>query len=268
VQQQAEQPADAAERLIPPASLTQYPRALTLRARRRSWNELPVRIWVILTVAVALITVYFTITKYLSGRYERWLITQGTPVQAELFRVQGTRDSSQAFNLTDRLQVYLNYEVPGHGKFTEVPGWLAQLPDQTPTPRVRPGEMRAIRIDPDDPKSWTDRTEPRPWLAEFTIVLLLLPLLAVLGLIAAWRRTQVLNIWRNGEVAAGVVVDLKQSSIAPFSRIVRFALADADDRRVFSTLHPAKGIPARGDVMWVIYPPNKPGRAVVASLYE
>jgi hypothetical protein len=257
-----------ADQLVPPAELTRTPRELTPRARRRSWNELPVRIWLILAIAVAFITAYFTVTKYLSGRHERWLITQGLAVNAELNRIQGTRDVNQQFKRTDRLFVELNYEVPGQPKLMYVPGWLSQLPDVRPPPLVRVGEFIPIRVDPNDPKVWTDRTEPLPWIAEFTIVVLLLPLLALLVLVALLRRRQVINVWRRGEAAAAVVVDHKQSATAPFSRVIRFTFADGRDRRVWATLHPAKGAPAAGETMWVVYPPGNPGRAVVASLYQ
>ena len=261
---------DTAEHLVAPAALAQTPRPVTPRASRRSWNELPVRIWVILAVTVLFITIYFTIDKYLSGRYERWLITQGQPVQAELNRIQGTRDQNQSFKRTDRLQVELNYDVPGtnHPRQMYVPGWLSQLPPQAAPPEIRVGQMIPVRIDPNNPTVWTDRTRPLPWIAEFTIVVLLLPLLALLLLVMFVRRQQVLNVWRRGEVAAAVVVDHKQSAIAPLSRVIRFTLADGSDRRVWSTLHPAKAAPAAGETMWVIYPPGNPGRAVVANLYQ
>lgn len=260
--------ADAADGIIPPASLTQTPRQITPRARRRSWNELPVRIWVILAVAVALITGYFTVNEYLGGRYERWLITQGTPLTARVMWINGVRRLGETFNRTDRLQAQLHYTPPGADEELEyVPGWLAQLPDQKPVPTITIGDMIPIRIDPDNVTTWTDRERPRPWLAEFTVVLLLLPALVLLTLIALLRRTRVLDVWRRGEVAAGAVVELKQSAIAPFSRVVRFTFADGSDRRVFSTLHPAKNAPATGEVLWVVFPRGKPANAIVADLY-
>ena len=257
-----------ADQPVVPAELSHTPRDVSPRAARRSWNELPVRIWLILAITVAFITLYFTVSKYISGRYERWLITQGLLVDAELNRIQGTREKAQAFKRTDRLFVELNYDVPGRPRMMYVPGWLSQLPDQRPVPLVRVGETIPVRVDANNPTVWTDRTQPLPWIAEFAIVVLLLPLLIVLGLVALLRRRQVLNVWRQGEAAAAVVVDHKQSATAPFSRVIRFTFADGRDRRVWSTLHPAKGAPQPGETMWVIFPPGKPGRAVVASLYQ
>jgi hypothetical protein len=255
---------------LPPAppALASVPRPVTPRAARRSWSELPVRIWVVLAVAVAMITAYFTITKYFAGRYERWLITQGAALEADVMWINGSKRPGDEFKRTDRLQAQLGYTPPGGQRMDYVEGWLAQLPDQKPVPLIRVGDKIKIRIDPAAPRTWTDRTQPKSWLAEFTIVVLLLPLLAVLGLIAWVRRRQVLGVWRSGEIAAGVVVDLRQTAVAPLSRLVRFTLAEGDDRRVCSALHPAQNVPQAGDVIWLIMPPRTPSRAVIASLYE
>src|SRR5688500_12199482 len=258
---------EQADVLVPPPQLHIVPRALTPRARRRSWNELPVRIWVILAVAVTFITAYFTVSTYLGGRYGRWLITNGVPVSAELHRVQGTLDRRQVFRRSDRLQVELNYDVPGHPRVMYAEGALTPLRDQVPVQQVRVGDRVPVRVDPNRPRVWTDLTEPLPWLAEFTIVLFLLPLLALLAAVALWRRWQVLGVWRKGTVAPAVVVAQKHTAVAPRSRLLRFTLADGTDRRVWSTLVPARLAPAPGESMWVIFPPGNPARAIVADLY-
>jgi hypothetical protein len=77
-----------------------------------------------------------------------------------------------------------------------------------------------------------------------------------------------MNVWRDGQAAVARVIGQRHTAIAPRSRVVRFALQDSDDRRVFTTLHPSKDLPAAGELMWVVYPPNNPARAIVAKLYE
>ena len=258
---------EQADELVPPPELNSVPRALTPRARRRSWNELPVRIWVILAVAVTFITAYFTVSTYLGGRYGRWLIKHGQPVTAEVLVIEGTRDRRGAFNRSDVLRVQLGYTVNGKRyEYLDAQGQLSRI-DARPVPVIYVGDKIDIRVDPNDPRVWTDRTRPIPWYAEFTIVLLLLPLLALLALVALVRRRQVLNVWQNGEAAGAVVVEQRHTASAPLSRVVRFTLADGTDRRVWSTLVPARLAPAPGESMWVIFPPGNPGRAIVADLY-
>ena len=97
---------------------------------------------------------------------------------------------------------------------------------------------------------------------------MLLPLLALAIVVMLLRRRRILKIWRSGEAAAAVVVDTKQSSIAPRSRVMRFALRDGDDRRVFQTLAPrSMGELNPGDEVMILHEPGNPGRAVVAELY-
>src|SRR5262245_58918431 len=77
--------------------LPQVPRPLTPRARQRSWAELPVRVWLILTITIALVTVYFMVTRIIEAREDRWLIEHGTAVKA-------------------RFEVVAADPTPGHGR--------------------------------------------------------------------------------------------------------------------------------------------------------
>jgi hypothetical protein len=52
------------------------------RASRRSWNEAPVRIWAILSVAVLLVAVYFTIPQIYRALKDRELINMAFRVNA------------------------------------------------------------------------------------------------------------------------------------------------------------------------------------------
>jgi hypothetical protein len=269
------QPVVAAETAAPPAP----PRALTPHARRRSWNELPVRVWVVLAVAVAIVTAYFTVATIISGWELRWLLSKGTRINATVYEINDSKDVSKVYNRSDPLRVWIKFELPGQPKVF-VEGMLQQLAD--PTQRIRVGDPIEIRVDPHnygpiDPigkpgfmqvYTWTDRTDPRPWHEEFVVVLLLVPLFVLVAAIALWRRRGVMNVWRDGQAAVARVIGQRHTAIAPRSRVVRFALQDSDDRRVFTTLHPSKDLPAAGELMWVVYPPNNPARAIVAKLYE
>src|SRR4051812_7215643 len=192
----------------------------------------------------------------------RWLIRHGVQVTA---RVDGANNTHQTIRPFDRRQAIfadLIYAAPD-GRRIFVQGLL--------TPRdgiLYIGETIPLRIDPDNPEVWTDRLEPPPLLAEMTAVLFLLPLLALAVLMLFLVRRRTLNIWRRGEPAVAVVVDTKQSSVAPRSRVMRFALRDSPDRRVFHTLAPNSMGPLEpGDEVMILHEPGKPARAVVAELY-
>jgi hypothetical protein len=125
-----------------------------------------------------------------------------------------------------------------------------------------------IKVNPNDPTQWREVTVPKPWTQELTTLGLLAPLLVLLLMVTIWRRMSVLNVWRNGSLIGGQVVEIRQTAIAPRSRIVRFTLKDGD-RRVWATLAPTSaGIPARGETIWLIALPGRPGRSILAKLYQ
>jgi hypothetical protein len=242
---------------LPPA-----PRAVTARAARRSWNEAPVRVWEILTVIVLASITYFATTHLSRALRDRWLIEHGTPVQAHVDAANSMKQSSRPFDRRQTIIADLSYAAPD-GRKIAVQGQLSPADGV-----LYIGQTIPLRIDPSEPERWTDRPDPPPWLAEMTAVLFLLPLLLLAVLMMLWTRWRTLNLWRRGEPAVAVVVDTKQSSIAPRSRVMRYALRDGADRRVFSTLAPyAMGPLEPGDEVMILHAPGNPGRAVVAELY-
>jgi hypothetical protein len=246
----------------PPLDLPPVPRPVTRRAARRSWAEAPVRVWEILTVIVVAAATYLALTHLTRAMRDRWLILHGTPVEAQVTAMNSSKQSTRPLDRRETIIADLNFRTPGGQELT-VKGSLTPAEGN-----LYVGDRLPIRIDPEDPTRWTDRAAPRPWLAEMTAVLFLLPLLALAVLMMLWARRRTLNLWRRGEPAVAVVVDTKQSSIAPRSRVMRYALRDGEDRRVFSTLAPnSMGPLGPGDEVMILHAPQNPGRAVVAELY-
>ena len=238
------------------------PRDINARARRRAWDEAPVRLWWLSAIVIGLIAVYFAVTQLADALADRRLIEQGTQVDAEVLKVDGSNITRPMKRDVERL-VTLRFTLPD-GRAVET-GDHRLSPD--PDAYVRVGTKIPIRVDPTDPTRWTDRTRPKPWLAELTAVALLLPLVALLLLVAFVRRAAALKIWRDAPAAEAVVVAVAHSAMAPRSRVLRLTLRG--DSRVFTTLYPLRGgLPAVGETIWVVAPTGKPNRAVVARLYE
>jgi hypothetical protein len=238
------------------------PRPVSRRASRRSWNERPVRVWLLSLLVVAGATGYFLVERVGRAKYERDLIFNGTRVNATIAAFEGS-SYDRTFARERGPQVTLRYTPAGATQPVTF--------DDRLTPGI-PGTLRVggtleIRVDPDDPNRWTDRTEPRPWSAELTVVYGLAPLLVVLSFLVLVARVRVLSAYRHGQETSGTVIDAKHSSIAPMSRVVRFVLNDSDDKRVYSTLCPAGAVPAPGEPIGLIVPPKNPGRALVKELY-
>jgi hypothetical protein len=244
--------------MLPPA-----PRPLTPRARRRSWNERPVRLWLILTVGIALITIYFAIYYTNRALHERQLIERGTKVQATVELIDTFGRPDRTFTRDQVRVVRARYTLDGK---TFAPDM--ELPIKSGT-TIRVGETIELRADPNDPSIVTAQTRPRSWPASLAVVLLLAPLTALLAFITLWQRARVLNVWQNGEPADATVVDWHRSGIAPRSVLVRFTLDVSDDRRVLSTLWPrAAGELEAGETIQMLVPRGAPQRAVASELYQ
>jgi hypothetical protein len=247
-------------------NLPPTPRPLTATARRRSWAEMPVRIWCVLAVAMAVVAVYVTIDKVISSESERQLILNGIAVDAVAVQVNGTTNPEAAFHRNETLPAKVHYLVPGEETAAAVPGTLSIVGE--PGAVIHPGDHLPLRIDPADRNHWTDRTQPRSWFVELSVVILLLPLLLVLLAIASLQRARILRIWREGDVAEATVVEIRQTAIAPLSRLLRFSMNDGSTSRLSSVLVPTRaGVPARGETISLVMPRGVPQRAVMGKLY-
>jgi hypothetical protein len=243
-------------------SLPPVPRPLTSAASRRSWNERPVRVWVILFLTVAAITAYFVAERVVKVRAERELIVNGRNVLARVAVIEESTREDRVFSRERDLPVTLAIpRADGQGEEL-VEGRLAGGIEGN----IRIGEKIEVRVDPNDPRRWTDRLTPKPWMAELTILYGLAPLVVLLGGLVLLARLRVLSVWKNGQETLGTVIDAKQSSIAPMSKVVRFVL-DGQDKRVYSVLCPAGEVPDPGDPIELLAPANNPNRAIVARLY-
>lgn len=239
------------------------PREITARARSRAWAEASVRLWWLSAIVIGLIAAYLAVTQLAGALAERRLIEHGHAVEATVIELDQTRSRmTRPISRDVTREIVLRYHVPGIDEPLEVKGRLDARPGEV----VQVGQPMQIRVDPSNPRRWTDRTRAKPWLVEMTSVALLVPLVAVLLLVAFLRRAAVLRVWRNEPALEAVVVDVVNSAIAPRSRIVRLTLTG--DSRVFTTLYPVRaGIPVVGETISVVAPPGRPHKAVVAKLY-
>jgi hypothetical protein len=248
--------------IVSPEQLPPAPRPINPRASRRSWSEAPVRIWAILSVIVLLAAVYFTTTRVSAALTTRRLVTRGSKVIAVVDSANGVKDLGRKYDRRDRNTCDLTYTGPDGVKRT-----VQQ--ELSPQPGILEiGKTIELRVDPEHPTVFTDQLEPPPWRSELSALIVPLPLLAFSVLMMWWRRSRVLAVWRHGEPVNAIVVDSKQSATAPLSRVVRFALADGEDRRVFHLLYPTRaGELSKGDPLLLLAPKANPARAIAASLY-
>ncbi len=235
------------------SSIPAPPRPLTAKARRRSWVEGPVRVWLILAILVGVVTIFFATDQTLSALQLRRLIDHGTVVNAKV------SDMSRG------AWFQLEYEVDGKTITSEQTPMMLKRQEE-----LQRGQTVPIRVDPDNPKNWTDRTraELEPIHRDLVAAVVLVPLFALTVLMVFVKRRQVLRVWRDAPLVQAIVVETKQSSMSPLSRVVRFTMASGTSTRIWSTLIPARaGVPEKDEVIELVCPPANPDFAIVAKLY-
>ncbi len=220
------------------------------------------RFWWLCALVLAAIMLVWAVDALVTALGERSLIAHGTVVTARVLGMDGSTRAGWTLPRTDSHEVKLRVTLP-NGQVRDIDGTLPPGPGV-----LQIGQELPIKIDPKDPSNWTDQTEAISWTAHMIIPLLLLPFVLLLLIVAWYRRRQVLQIWRDGQWVQGVVVELRQSAMAPLSRVVRYNIPDVD-KRIFSVLVPTRvGIPAVGEAIDLVLMPDAPQRAVVAKLYE
>ena len=222
---------------------------------------MPVRVWIILTLAVAFVTIYFTITRIQEALDNRWLADHGVQINAIFTSVSGDPLPKR------RLR---NETMPSTIKFTYGGKQYESELELEPKPGIPAvvGTELPIKIDPNNPSRLMEVAQPPPWSHELAVIAVLIPVLMIVALVVLWKRRGVLKVWRDEPLTEAVVVELRQTPVAPMSRVIRFTIPQSGGGRIWSTLMPAKaGLPSIGQKFQIICPPGNPDRAIVAQLY-
>jgi hypothetical protein len=239
----------------PPAA----PRTVTPAASRRAWHEPRVHFWWIVAIALVVAAVSLAAQELLAWDADARLIRSGTRIDAVVWlwgaRVKGRPigpddQSTVEFTWSGQPQVITNARIVGRDEITFS------------------GQTIPIFVDPQNPTKWTARTRPAPILRMLMGAMSLACVAAILVLVSVIKRRGVLSVWRTGEPRRAAVVETAQTALAPRSRLVRCAQTEGNDRRLINVYVPHRAAdPQPGDVLWLIMPPGRPDKAIVAMLF-
>lgn len=254
--------ADEAEGRAPTSSskLPAPPRTTGPRVRRRSWAEPRVRSLWLAAVASLVIAAYLLASRYLEWRKDARLVHQGLPVSANIRQTatETLRGKTQPANSI----VTLDYTVNGRA-------YVAQGVLRGRTLEFKVGDDVPIRVDPADPSRWTGATEVPPLGPGLIPGLIVLPVVGIFALASLLARARLLRLWRDGQAVEALVLESRQTALAPRSRAVRCTPADPDDRRVLDVYvpHTLAGL-RRGDALRVLVPAGRTSPAVAVDWLE
>lgn len=237
------------------------PREIGPRAARRGWLEGRVRVWWMAGGVLLMIGMWLIAWQLIGVFEDRDLIRNGVLVTADITHAN---DSTRlaAHNPEDRAVYTFTFTMPDQREHTI----HSRLPNQREA--LGPASTVELYVDPANLDRWTDRTEINI-LRDAMLGFALLPIGGLLLGAAALQRKWVLSTWRTGVAQEALVVNRRNSPIAPMSQTLELTLADGQDRRVFTAVVPTRlGTLEPGDMLWVVAPPQRPQQAVVAALYQ
>lgn len=238
---------------IPPA-----PRAVTPAISRRVWFEPRITRWV---AAVAVLTALFA---YLAGNsaYQwmlvRKLILSGEQVSARIVSANGFTRVGMRQDPTSLVELTFQ----SGGKDYKVGGPLIGRAEF-----LMIGDEVPIRVNPENPRQWTYRTEPPQLAYELAAPsLVLIPLAAVVAALVIGRLS-LLKLWATGAVAPAIIADLRTSAMAPTRPRATCLVVDGEKRlTVAVNLAPEQRQLRRQDVFAVVY--NRSGKAAPVAAFD
>ena len=237
------------------------PRTLSPRAKRRTWAEQPVRLWLVLAGVVLAVVVWIMSTTLGDHLSERRLILAGEEARGEVVSINA---DARAYDVERDERVRVTLQITRAGvdaepvsqkvRLSARPGQTISVGDELPL-RVRPLNPSATKFVVTDvlevPSIW------RRWVA----VPPLLGLVGFLLLMAALRRRSVLRVAREGRRVPATVLSSKGSALAPRSRVLNVR-PDGSDRPA-TLLHPMPAPDTSLDVLRATRGPT-----LAANLYE
>jgi hypothetical protein len=247
-------PAVADGDLAPP------PRPLSPRVYRRSWSEPRVRSLWLAALAALLVATYLLASRYWLWRQDARLVRDGLPVQAAVRQTatEPVKGKSQPANSI----VTLDYTVDGRA-------YVAEGVLRGRTEAIVVGNLVPIRVDPANPSRWTGATTVLQLGPRLVPGLIVLPVVLVFALASLVARARFLRLWRDGQAIEALVLESRQTALAPRARAVRCTPADPDDRRVIDVyVPPALAWLAKGDALRVLAPPGHTAPAVAVAWFE
>lgn len=244
---------------IPATVLPPVPRPVTGRVRRRAWQEPIVRFLWLSAVAIFIAALYMVVSRYLEWYTESRLITDGKVVTARVMH-PGQKITGRPIKLGDPVEVFFQWQ----GKEVQFTGTLDDTGEQ-----YIEGQNVLLRVSPDDPSSWTNRSKPTPVAGRFIGAWVFAISGALCLIMATVVRMRFLRLWKHGELHEATVASHAVTALAPRSFQVLCRIPHLRTQVVASvTIPQSLPIPAPGATIQLICNPRNFCQAIPVMTYQ
>lgn len=220
-------------------SLPETPRPITDKVRKRLWQEPITRSWSIVTFLILLTFLFVSVQGYMQWSADARMIDSGDVVKAIGF-ADGAKINGRPLPVGQSQPVYITYEHKGTKYSSQ--GALVHTGKQYVA-----GEPFDIRLDPSDPRIWTNRDEAASLREKMiaSILTLIFTIGSTLATIFAWWRNR--SLWCYGELRQGRVLEHRQSALAPKSVALHCAVRVVKQEHLMTIYVPqSAAVPAKG----------------------
>jgi len=236
------------------------PRSLTSRIRRRAWGDPQARFWWTCCLVLCVVAAAFAVSGLRTWRREMKLITDGVVVDARIQAVTYVARKGASFDPSNPVRLQFSWHDRVYYTHDEHP--LEEYPHF-----VTVGDTVRVRVDPENPENWTALADALPLRDRVMGATLTLPAALATLLAAVWRRTRVLQIWKNGRVTPALVLNSSISALAPLGRAVRCTPGEDGDARVFTVYASGHSLCQPGDAIDVLARPAPAQLAVAVEFF-
>jgi hypothetical protein len=209
---------------------------VTDKVRKRTWAEPLTRSWLLATAALLLASVFMAVRAAREWTEESHVVRNGVVVQALAWHAGSNRVPQQTLTSTSRVDMEYQYQ----GK-TYRP--TNQLLYKTAVEYVSMKPFD-IRIDPENPGIWTNRTDAPPLIEKMMGVVIVLAVVVTCAVVALILRQRSMSLWVNGDQVSARIIRQGQSALAPQSVVLRCAMRDGKIERLVNVYVPQKSAPS------------------------
>ncbi len=127
-----------------------------------------------------------------------------------------------------------------------------------------------LRYDPANPSDFfCPESDDRSLASRLGVQIIFLVIAGLLGLIAALRYRALLNVICNAPAQLGTLVEVRTSAQGAFSRLIVVTFEYDGRPLVLKTVVPVRLTQSFsiGDSVWLLVPPRKPNRAIIAAAF-
>ncbi len=210
-------------------------RPVTPTARRRTWAEPIVRSWLLLTIALLIASSVMAVSSTLQWIRETHVVRNGVTIQAMAWHA----GSRHVKGMTLPMGAQLDIEYEYNGTTYKTTGVLyntgAQYVSQTPFD---------IRIDPENPTIWTNRTNVPPMVEKMMGVGIMLAVAIVCAAVTLLLRMRLIALWVNGDLVNARIIRQGQSALAPNSTVLSCAVRVGKSERPVIVYVPQSRVPS------------------------